>query len=86
MAIYHRNVTLIEVASPNRGASTNVSKRHVLQRYVPPTFPREAPTHPDRPAGAAAITLARYTHLMPDALEFARKQMDEWIVAQIQGN
>jgi hypothetical protein len=31
----------------------------------------------------AAITLARYTHLMPDALELARKQMDEWIVAQI---
>ena len=38
---------------------------------------------PDRQPGAAAITLARYTHLMPDALEIARKQMDEWIVAQI---
>ncbi len=38
---------------------------------------------PDRQPGAAAITLARYTHLMPDALELARKQMDEWIVAQI---
>jgi hypothetical protein len=29
---------------------------------------------PDRQPGAAAITLARYTHLMPDALELARKQ------------
>jgi integrase len=38
---------------------------------------------PDRQPGAAAITLARYTHLMPDAPEIARKQMDEWIVAQI---
>jgi integrase len=38
---------------------------------------------PDRQPGAAAITLARYTHLMPDAMEIARKQMDEWIVAQI---
>jgi len=38
---------------------------------------------PDRQPGAAAITLARYTHLMPDALELARKQMDEWIVARI---
>jgi integrase len=38
---------------------------------------------PDRQPGAAAITLARYTHLMPEALEIARKQMDEWIVAQI---
>ncbi|MGH2833686.1 MAG: hypothetical protein ACRDK2_13010, partial [Solirubrobacteraceae bacterium] len=38
---------------------------------------------PDRQPGAAAITLARYTHLMPDALELARKQMDAWIVAQI---
>jgi hypothetical protein len=38
---------------------------------------------PDRQPGAAAITLARYTHLMPDALELARKQMDTWIVAQI---
>jgi hypothetical protein len=38
---------------------------------------------PDRQPGAAAITLARYTHLMPDALELTRKQMDTWIVAQI---
>ncbi|MGH2833682.1 MAG: hypothetical protein ACRDK2_12990 [Solirubrobacteraceae bacterium] len=31
---------------------------------------------PDRQPGAAAITLARYKHLMPDALEVARKRMD----------
>ena len=38
---------------------------------------------PDRQPGAAAITLARYTHLMPDALEVARKQMDAWIAAEV---
>jgi integrase len=38
---------------------------------------------PDRQPGAAPITLVRYTHLMPEALEIARKQMDEWILAQI---
>ena len=38
---------------------------------------------PDRQLGAAPITLARYTHLMPDALEIARKQMNLWLVAQV---
>jgi integrase len=38
---------------------------------------------PDRQPGAAPITLARYTHLMPDALETARKQVDEWLAAQL---
>lgn len=38
---------------------------------------------PDRQPGAAPITLARYTHLMPDALETARKQMNLWLVAQV---
>lgn len=38
---------------------------------------------PDRQPGAAPITLARYTHLMPDALETARKQMDDWLAAQL---
>jgi hypothetical protein len=40
---------------------------------------------PDRQPGAAAITLARYTHLMPDALELARERMDTWIAAQVAG-
>lgn len=30
-------------------------------------------------AGAAPITLARYTHLMPDAFEQARRQLDAWL-------
>jgi integrase len=38
---------------------------------------------PDRQPGAAPITLARYTHVMPDALETARKQMDDWLIAQL---
>jgi len=38
---------------------------------------------PDRQPGAAPITLARYTHLMPDALEIARRQLDGWLVAQL---
>jgi integrase len=38
---------------------------------------------PDRQPGAAAITLQTYTHLMPDALETARKQLDDWLAAQL---
>jgi hypothetical protein len=38
---------------------------------------------PDRQPGAAPITLARYTHLMPDALELAREQLDKWIAEQV---
>jgi integrase len=37
---------------------------------------------PDRQPGAAAITLRTYTHLMPEALETARKQVDDWLAAQ----
>jgi integrase len=38
---------------------------------------------PDRQPGAAAITLQTYTHLMPEALETARKQLDDWLAAQL---
>ena len=38
---------------------------------------------PDRQPGAAQITLARYTHLMPDAIEPARSQLDSWLAAQL---
>lgn len=38
---------------------------------------------PDRQLGAAPITLARYTHVMPDAMETARTQMDAWLTAQL---
>src|ERR1700722_10197627 len=37
---------------------------------------------PERQAGAAQITLARYTHLMPDAIEKARAQLDRWLAAE----
>jgi integrase len=38
---------------------------------------------PDRQPGAAQITLARYTHVMPDAIEGARAQLDSWLTAQL---
>ncbi len=38
---------------------------------------------PERQPGAAQITLARYTHLMPDAMETARAQLDSWFAAQL---
>jgi integrase len=38
---------------------------------------------PDRQPGAAQITLARYTHVMPDAMETARAQLDSWLAKQI---
>ena len=38
---------------------------------------------PDRQPGAAQITLARYTHVMPDAMESARSQLDSWLAAQL---
>ena len=37
---------------------------------------------PGRQPGAATITLARYTHTMPDATETARAQLDGWLEAQ----
>ena len=40
---------------------------------------------PDRQPGAAEITLARYTHVMPDAIEVARAQLDKWLAVQIEG-
>lgn len=38
---------------------------------------------PNRQEGAAAITLRTYTHLMPDALEKARREMDTWLAAEL---
>jgi integrase len=38
---------------------------------------------PDHQPGAAQITLARYTHVLPDASEAARSQLDNWLVAQL---
>jgi integrase len=38
---------------------------------------------PDHQPGAAQITLARYTHVMPGALETARFQLDSWLAAQL---
>ncbi len=38
---------------------------------------------PDHQPGAAQITLARYTHVMPDAIETARSQLDSWLAAQL---
>jgi hypothetical protein len=38
---------------------------------------------PNRQEGAAAITLRTYTHLMPDALEKARREMDAWLAAEL---
>jgi integrase len=34
---------------------------------------------PDHQPGAAAITLARYTHTLPDAMEHAREQLDAFL-------
>jgi len=38
---------------------------------------------PERQPGAAEITLARYTHVIPDAIETARAQLDVWLEAQL---
>jgi integrase len=38
---------------------------------------------PDRQPGAAPITLARYTHVLPDAMEDARRQLDAWLEKQL---
>ena len=38
---------------------------------------------PDRQPGAAEITLARYTHVMPGAIETARAQLDRWLEAEL---
>jgi hypothetical protein len=34
---------------------------------------------PDQQPGAAPITLARYTHTLPDAMERAREQLDAFL-------
>ncbi len=39
---------------------------------------------PDHQPGAAPITLARYTHVMPDAIEQARVQLDAWLAEQLE--
>jgi hypothetical protein len=41
--ITRANAASRDPTKPHLGASTNVSKRHVLQKYVPPTFPRAVP-------------------------------------------
>jgi integrase len=38
---------------------------------------------PDHQPGAASITLARYTHTLPDTIETARKQLDVWLEQQL---
>jgi integrase len=38
---------------------------------------------PDQQPGAAALTLARYTHTLPDAIETARRQLDAWLEQQL---
>jgi hypothetical protein len=38
---------------------------------------------PDHQPEAAQITLARYTHVMPDAIETARSQLDSWLAARL---
>jgi integrase len=38
---------------------------------------------PDHQPGAASITLARYTHMLPDAIETARKQLNAWLEQQL---
>jgi integrase len=38
---------------------------------------------PDHQPGAAPITLSRYTHVLPDALETARKQLNAWLAQQL---
>jgi integrase len=37
---------------------------------------------PERQAGAAHITLARYTHVLPDEYEKARDALDRWLAAE----
>jgi hypothetical protein len=39
-------------------------------------------TTPDQQAGAASITLNRYTHVLPGATEKARKQLDKWLQSE----
>jgi integrase len=38
---------------------------------------------PERQPGAAEITLGRYTHILPDAIETARGQLDRWLAVQL---
>jgi len=37
---------------------------------------------PEQQRGAAPITLARYTHVLPDAIEKARAQLDAWLLTE----
>jgi len=43
----------------------------------------DEPLDPGPPARGSAITLRTYTHLMPEALETARQQVDDWLAAQL---
>ena len=38
---------------------------------------------PDHQPGAAALTLARYTHTLPDSIETAGKQLNAWLKLQL---
>jgi integrase len=38
---------------------------------------------PDNQPGAAPITLAIYTHTLPDAIETARRQLNAWLEQQL---
>jgi hypothetical protein len=38
---------------------------------------------PDHQPGAASITLARYTHTLPDAVETAREMLNAWLDQQL---
>jgi integrase len=38
---------------------------------------------PDHQPGAASITLARYTHTLPDAIETARELLNAWVDQQL---
>jgi len=42
--------------------------------------PKVASVLMGRQPGAASITLARYTHTMPDAIEIARALLDRWLL------
>jgi hypothetical protein len=44
----------------------------------------DQPHRPDPQPGAAPITLRTYTHLMPEALEEARRETDAWLVARLE--
>jgi hypothetical protein len=38
---------------------------------------------PERQLGAADITLARYTHVLPNSVETARARLEAWLDAEM---